>query len=195
MGGYRDYLADLRKKSRRGRCRANRYQPALWRNGPDEAVGFYTQHADLLVIRHRFSGRVHCTVVLPVGLIADLWGQQREDVIVSFLRKSVTAGNGRVSALVPPDQWGRDYPALCEYLYSAVYPDGTPRARSTVTVMAGDAVGLKIVLNDREESRSLWATGQDLDECWIALEGLLQSEHCPWRQDTKSRAGGPRKPA
>lgn len=102
---------------------------------------------------------------------------------MSFLQRSTPSTNGSAAGVVPPDGWSRTLPALSEYLFSEVYPDGTRRQRATLTVMAGDARGVKVVLNDREEGRSLWATGDDLDGALEALEIMLQQPVTPWRMD------------
>lgn len=183
MSRFHDYLRQQRKKRRDGRPVGQSSKPAYWVEGPYRAVAVCTRSADVLVIFHAFSGRVECTEVLPPGLCADLWGRNREEVCMSFLKKAQPAANGVRQGAAPPDDWGKFYPAVSEYLYAEQYPDGARRARATLTVMAGDASGVKVVLNDREESRSLWATGKDLDSCLEALEACLVADQTPWRMD------------
>jgi hypothetical protein len=189
MSRHADYLRALRKKTHRGRHVVGEAVRSLWNDGCHEAIGCYSRGADVLVIRHRFSMRVLCTVLLPVGLIDDLWGQAREDVIMSFLRKAQPTQNGTPSGVVAPAGWAHDCPALTEYLFSEQYPDGSRRQRATLTVMAGDAAGVKVVLNDREEGRSLWANGEDLDTALEVLDNLLQSSQTPWRLDKQPKGG------
>jgi hypothetical protein len=78
-------------------------------------------------------------------------------------------------------------------MFSATYPDGAARQLATLSVMAGDVVGLKLALNDRAEARTCWATGAGLGEALEALEAMLQSPSCPWRVDTKARADAKKK--
>lgn len=182
--GLMKRLVEERKRARRGgRKVVLRRRGLPWQEGPYRAYAFRTRNADVLCILHLFSGRVVWTACLPVGLLADLWADALGEVTMSFLRKAVPPGNGQQRGPVPPAKMLTEYPALCEYLYGEEYPDGSRRQRSTLTLMAGDAVGVKVVLNDRDQGRSLWATGSDLEDCLLALEAMLQYDDCPWRLD------------
>jgi len=186
MGRYHDYLMHLRDQRKQGRSRRPRRQPAAWTDGPLEGVVAGTGLLEVLTIRHRFSGHVLWTALLPAGTVADLWGAARMEVCVSFLRKSVPQTEGGPRGVAPPDSWRKALPAMCEYLFCETYPDGSRRQKSTLTVMAGDARGCKVVLNDREEGRSLWATGDDFEACLEALEVMLQAPDTPWKADKQA---------
>ena len=181
--GYDDYLRAERSKRKRARVERPRRASAIDLGDSLEVYLVPTRYLDLLVCHHRFSGRVHYTRVLPAGVWAEVTGQQRLEIAMSFLRRPSPKVATEDQGVALPSDVRLDWPALGEYLFVERYPDGASRQRATLTLMAGDAVGWKMVLNDRQESRSLWATGETLAEAMMALEVALQAEHAPWRQD------------
>lgn len=103
--------------------------------------------------------------------------------MAQFIEKTRASKDApRLDPRLPRDFCER-FPALAEYLVSGMYVDDSPRQRSTITVMAGDADGFKAVLNDRDNARSLWATAQTLDGVFVSLEAMLCSGNAPWRAD------------
>lgn len=149
----------------------------------------FTRHYDLLVCHHRFSGRVCCTRLLPAGVWAEITAEQREEMGMSFLSRPTATANGKAPGVAAPDDVRSHWPAIGEFLYAEAYPDGSPRQRSTITLMAGDSAGWKLVLNDRQEGRSLWATGESLEDALCALELQLESPNVPWRMDRGFKGG------
>jgi hypothetical protein len=189
MGG----TADRMRLARKGRdASAHRRRLRTWPvslDGDLEVLPYSGAWSDVWVCRHRWSGHVVFTMVVPVGVWSDLDMQQRTEVSMSFLQRPGAAVNGRAVSPSPPGDWQQLYPALVEYLFATAYEDGTARVPATLTMMAGDTTGLKCVLNDRAEQRSLWATGSDLEQCLEALDELLQSPSTPWRLDKGAGRG------
>ena len=75
-------------------------------------------------------------------------------------------------------------PLLAEYQTLGYYGDGSRRQRATLTVFADEPLGWKGVLNDRDNSRSLWATGATLEEMLGCLESQLCDPEARWRHDS-----------
>lgn len=154
----------------------------------------FTRYYDLLICHHRFSGRVLSTRLVPAGVWAEITADQRQEMAMSFLSRPTAASNGKQSGVPAPEDVRSHWPAVGEYVYAENYPDGTPRAKSTITLMAGDASGWKLVLNDRQEGRSLWATGESLEDAFCALELQLESANPPWKADRVYKPGGKKTP-
>jgi hypothetical protein len=191
--GYDDYLRAERQRRKRPRGLRERRSLPLDLGDCLEVYLVTTRHLDLLVCHHRFSGRVHFTRVLPAGVWAEVTGQQRLEIAMSFLKRPAKDTKSAEQGVQCPADIRLNWPALGEYLFTEKYPDGVQRQRSTLTVMAGDAEGWKMVLNDRQENRSLWATGGTLEEAMMALEVALEAEHTPWRLDRTNGKPAPRK--
>jgi hypothetical protein len=191
---YDDYLRAQRAHRKRGR-HFRAYHPRAMSLGDGlEVFPITTRHLELWFCHHRFSGRVIFTQVVPAGIWAEVTAGQREQIAMSFLKRPTTDAKSAEQGVQVPSDVRTNWPALGEYLFSEKYPDGSPRARSTLTVMAGDASGWKMVLNDRQESRSLWSTGETLEECMMALEVALQADYTPWRADRNNGRPGVKKP-
>lgn len=71
-------------------------------------------------------------------------------------------------------------PALAEFLTAVVDDDGNERQTATLLVIA-DASVFKVALNDREMSRSLWASGSTLEKALETLEYDLETGEGEWR--------------
>lgn len=180
---YRELLHRQRADRKRYRARPRRPHLSLDLGDGLEVFLISTRNFDLLVCHHRYSGRVHFTRLLPGGVWAEISWEQRTEMAMSFLKRPVADQKATEQGVALPSDIRLNWPALGEYLYAEKYPDGQPRARATLTLMAGDASGWKMVLNDRQEGRSLWATGDTLEEALLALETALQADHTPWRAD------------
>lgn len=98
--------------------------------------------------------------------------------------------------VAPPDvSMRKESPALFEYLTSTVFEDGSARQTSTLLVFV-DGSDFKACLNDRENDRSLWATGDTLEGCLGTLEALLCDAKAPWRKNRErppQKGGQPKK--
>lgn len=77
---------------------------------------------------------------------------------------------------------GVKYPAVWEYLTCTRFPDGSPRATSTLLVFVEDGA-VKACISDRSQEPwcSLWVSGDGLDAVLEALEGHLQEGTGEWR--------------
>jgi len=84
------------------------------------------------------------------------------------------------------------FPALGEYLTLTHWEDGTPRQRSTLTIFAEDDCW-KCCLNDRDGSRSLFASASTFEGLLRTLERVLESDEVPWRDYAKAKGKGARR--
>ena len=78
------------------------------------------------------------------------------------------------------------YPALYEWLSLDQYDDGQPRETATLLVFLDDGA-FKVCLNDRDQGRSLWATGGSFDASLQALEAFLATGEGDWRSSGQGR--------
>jgi len=81
-----------------------------------------------------------------------------------------------------------DFPALYEYLTCCQWEDGEARVSATLLAFV-ESGSWRLCLNDRENSRSCWASGSSILEAARSLEGMLSSGCASWR----SSNGPPRK--
>jgi len=123
----------------------------------------------------------------------DVWQSSsplvRRNLLVSFLRKHQA---DQSSSNAPPsvDQaFQQQYPALSEYLTSPLYPDGSARQLSTMTVFREDG-WWKACLNEKDQGLVLFVAESQFGTLLEALELLLQEDHPPWRKSTVKRGSG-----
>jgi len=101
--------------------------------------------------------------------------------IVSFLRKVDQVRRiVEERATLSESKWLQDHPAVGEYLTTTEWPDGGQRQTSTLLVFY-EAGEVRVCLNDREQGRSLWATGSTLEGAFLALENRCKDEKAEWR--------------
>lgn len=77
-------------------------------------------------------------------------------------------------------------PIIWEYLCAAQYEDGTKRVPATLSVFVEDRV-VKVALNDRDAERSLYLSGETLEEALKALEKHLGHDKPDWRRWAKKK--------
>jgi len=73
-----------------------------------------------------------------------------------------------------------DYPTLHEYLFCARWPDGTPRATSTLSIFT-DNGSMKLVVNDRDNNRSAFFSAETFRDLLDKVEAALSCESADWR--------------
>jgi hypothetical protein len=71
-------------------------------------------------------------------------------------------------------------PTVWAMLTDDLWDDGTPRVRATMLVIADGAV-VKLWLNDKENGRSCWVSGESLEHALNALEDALYGGSAAWR--------------
>lgn len=180
---YGKWLLDQRRRAKKkGRQREERWR----RIDASHEINLYKVGTEeVLAIRKVWTKSVVATVNLPAGTVSNYpYGQLRKVVMAIVKKQAGHNGQEPLTARVYTP-WIKDHMRLWEYLTEAVYSDGSPRLTSTLTVMVGDVSGLKMVLNDRAESLSLWATGADIPECLDTLEILLGDDNPPWKRDKR----------
>jgi hypothetical protein len=72
------------------------------------------------------------------------------------------------------------YPVLWDYLTQTVWPDGSERKTSSLTLFADEGV-MKVVLKDRDASQDLWASAPSMDGLFVVLEACLADPGAVWR--------------
>lgn len=77
-------------------------------------------------------------------------------------------------------------PILWEYLQAEVYEDGQKRTPSTLTVFVEGRV-VKLALNDKDVERSLYVSGETVEESLRALEKHLGLDKPDWRRWAKKK--------
>jgi len=138
---------------------------------------------EVLIIRKKWTKFIVYTEAFPAGTIRFLDPLTAQDTLMALARRiTETTRNGSPRA-AKPTSMQLNYPTLVDYLFDTEFEDGTPRTRATLTVMAGDVQGVKIVLNDREQHSSLWASGIDLDDALLNMEAMLDTQDAPWKID------------
>lgn len=89
---------------------------------------------------------------------------------------------GRQDAPLQDEEFSVLYPTLHAHMTQAVWPDGTVRETSTVSIFIDGAV-VKCVLKDRSLGVCLWASSPTLGGLFGVLEALLCDPAAEWRAD------------
>lgn len=106
---------------------------------------------------------------------------------MSILMRHMMNKGGAQQVLPPLTGVIEGLPGLLEFLTITNYPDGSVRQRSTIGVFVEDGL-VKVCLNDRDTSRTLWRSGQSLEDCLLSLEVALQEPGTDWRQSSTGKA-------
>lgn len=72
------------------------------------------------------------------------------------------------------------YPQTAAQLRQMTYDDGSQRVTSTLLVFCDQQV-LRVCLNDRDNNRSVFFTGETLEAALLAMENALASNTVEWR--------------
>ena len=79
--------------------------------------------------------------------------------------------------------WQAEYPCVHEFLVCQVYDDGSPRVLSTLGISVFDG-RWRVNLNDREQHRSAFFSGETVGEALYALDQALAENKVTWRKNT-----------
>ena len=88
--------------------------------------------------------------------------------------------NGAKVPLTVATEWEQRWPILWSYVFQEQYPEGGYRNPATVLFFL-ERGWLKVCLHDREQSRSLFRTGDSVDACFDALEEALGTDTADWK--------------
>jgi len=142
-------------------------------------------HGDLVTLwRVGYTG-VPIAVVefLARGLrgrdLASLCERHVESMLEKSPGRRIAGGVGEV---VTDPEWAVLYPTLFEHLTQVVWPDGTVRQTSSLSLFA-DGGMVKCVLKDREAGLCLWAASKSFQELFGVVESLLNDPAAEWRVD------------
>jgi len=80
----------------------------------------------------------------------------------------------------PDADFAKKYPTISAHLTDTRWDDGSSRERSTLTLFVEDGQ-MKMALNDREASRSLYVASRTLQEGLEGLEAHLAEGRAEWR--------------
>lgn len=100
--------------------------------------------------------------------------------------RPVSSGDGVVAPVAPEKSLLGRSPAIWEYLTQARWEDGKPRELSKVTAQVEDGV-VKVALVDTALERSLWRSGETLEDALRALEKALAEDKADWRRWWKGK--------
>ena len=87
---------------------------------------------------------------------------------------------------------GTRFPAIAEFLTLDHWDDGTDRRTATLLLFC-EAGRWTSCLNDRENGRSAWASGDTPEGALEALEDGLASDNASWRASGQGKTSGRRK--
>jgi hypothetical protein len=144
-------------------------------------------------LSHRYDYARVLVYRVPAGTWFDWDFDRRTEEVLAFVRKSecpVDRPEARAAAL--DQSWAKTYPALWEHLTLGAYENGDRRVLSTLSWFLG-LEGLTICLQDRDNKRSLFASGTSWVVALDVLEELARrGEQAPWRADKRDTGGSAR---
>jgi len=158
-----------------------------------EYCQYDTWEDHFVVCRHRFDWRKGLLYRCPIETWWAMSWDEREEDVLGFVRRSESqpqSSDERAAALDPG--WKKTYPALWEHMTRGTYDDGARRVLSTLSWFLG-LEGLTICLQDRDNKRSLFASGATWIVALDVLEELAQrGDEAPWRADKRETGGSAR---
>jgi len=95
---------------------------------------------------------------------------------------------GKVEPVWGDDEFLQDHPNLADHLRSVKYEDGVARQTSTLMLFSDNGT-LKLCLNDRDNARSVFVSGQNIMEAFELLEKGLRESSLDWKMKG-NRPGG-----
>jgi len=78
------------------------------------------------------------------------------------------------------EAFAKTHPTLTEMLYATSYEDKSPRTTSTLLIFCDNGV-LRVCLNDRDNNRSAFLTGETVEGTLLALEDQLATQTVEWK--------------
>jgi len=133
-----------------------------------------------------------------VAAVPSWWAEQadqdQKEAFIMGVVKKVAAASGEPPRGEPSkiSGLGAGTDGVWEFLTLSRYPDGSKRERSTLTVFYGDQ-GLTCVLNDRDNERALFASGESLGAILELMEDMVGSDNTVWRADKLKTGSSARK--
>lgn len=122
-------------------------------------------------------------------------GVKKERVLraMGLLKRPVVREAGGLPRVQQDSPLAKSYPAFFAFLTDTTWDDGSPRETGTAMVMAGDGL-VKFWLHDREGSgRSLWVSGETVEDCLAGADDAIATGSGEWRVDRVK--GGKGRPA
>lgn len=100
---------------------------------------------------------------------------------------------GPVEAVFNDADFKATYPSITDHLTSARYDDGSNRATSTLLIFCDQGV-LRVCVNDRDNNRSVFFTGETMESALMAAENALATNTADWRVRGSYTKGQPTTP-
>ena len=104
-------------------------------------------------------------------------------------RPTDSSGHGSSSEALVDAKFCKDFPLLLTYLTDGRWEDGSARILSTISLSVEDG-RWKLCLNDKDLRRSLYFTGDTLQDVFRSVEKALGGSSADWRKwnaQTKQR--------
>lgn len=77
------------------------------------------------------------------------------------------------------------YPQTTDHLAAVRYEDGSPRVTSTLLIFCDTGI-LRVCLNDRDNNRSVFFTGETVEAALTSMENALAEGTVEWRSRSQS---------
>lgn len=104
--------------------------------------------------------------------------------IIQMLKKpSTPSAEGNPAAQAAICHWATQHPTIFDYLTQEVWPDGSKRTTSTISISFQEGRFL-ITVRDRALTRVCFHSGTTLTEALLLADAGLESEETVWRKDT-----------
>lgn len=119
--------------------------------------------------------------------------EEQQRIMASFVKRAQEAREqARTTEGAQDAAFRSRFPALWEWLSVDAYDDGGARETATLLIFF-DEGAFKCCLNDRDQGRSLWATGGSFDGAMQALEAFLATGEGDWRSNQSGKKGKSKK--
>lgn len=98
-----------------------------------------------------------------------------------YVKKPIVSEASGGSKLALADEASlKKYPTLVEYLTTLRWEDGTDRKPSSLSIFVEDGAW-KVAVNDKDLQRSLYISGETLQDALGSVEKALRGENADWR--------------
>lgn len=100
---------------------------------------------------------------------------------------------GPVEPIFNDADFKASYPSITDHLTAVRYEDGSNRATSTLLIFCDTGV-LRVCLNDRDNNRSVFFTGETMEAALLSAENALATNTVEWRSRSGYAKGTPTTP-
>lgn len=109
--------------------------------------------------------------------------KERMGYAMGMLKRPVVRPAGGLLPLPGDSQLAKSYPAVWEFLTLDRWDGGDPRVTGTLMLLCEDGL-IKCWVHDRDgQGRSLWASGEALEDVLATVDNVLATGEGEWRID------------